>query len=142
MWDRLVDVHETAVEVHGEASLLGSLSVFEAGRPERDVVGVPRSDSVVRVVGGVRLVDHGAHSVLRSISVQDLDLVPVLQVDPAIAALVRDEELDVEAEVAILLLGDDVGGAILAARRGRIVRHEHGAVACRVVDDLPFDRER
>ena len=79
---------------------------------------------------------------LRPVAVQDLNLVAVLEVHAAVAALLRDEELDVETEVAVLLLRDDIGGAVLATRRDWIVGHEDGAIIDGIVDDLPLDRER
>jgi hypothetical protein len=60
-------------------------------------------------------------------AVLDLDLVAVLQVNAAVAALVHHAELHVEAEVAVRLLGHDVRGAVAALGRVRVVRLHHGA---------------
>ena len=48
--DRLVDVDQAAVEVHGHERLLGSLPVLESSRAEREVVRVPCADAVVGIV--------------------------------------------------------------------------------------------
>src|SRR5690606_6270576 len=105
--DRLVGVHLDAVEVHRDKGLLDALAILESGRAERDVVGVPFSDPIVGVVRGWRFVDDSAHPVPCAVAIEDLDLVAVLQVNAAVAARLRDEELDVQTEVAILLFRDD-----------------------------------
>ena len=94
------------------------------------------------MVGRLGLVDDGAHAVLGLVAVEHLDLVAVLQVDAAVAAFVRDEEFDVQAEVAVFLFRDDVRGAVLPAFGGGVIGLHDGAIVDWVVGDLPFDWQR
>lgn len=136
-------MHFFAVEIHGEHGFFYQLAVFEAGGPENDVVGIPLSEAVVRVIGGGFFVDDRRHAVCRRIPVEHLDLVAVLQIDPAVATFFRDQEFDVEPEIAVGFFGHDICGAVFAAGRRRVVGADgRGAVVDGVGHDLPFDGQR
>ena len=92
------------------------------------------------MIGRFGFVDDRAHAVLCFVAVADLNLVAVLQIYPAVAALVHDEKFDVQAEISIRLLRDDVRRTVFAACCGRVIRHEHSSFVDRIIDDLPLDR--
>ena len=140
--DRLLHVDLLSVEIHRDLGLLGQLAVLEAGRAEVDVVGVPLAEAVELLVRRRRLVYHRAHAVRGLVAFLDLDLVAVLEVHAAVALRVHHGELDVQAEVAVGLFGDDVRGAVLAAGGGRIVGHHDRPRVDRIIHDLPLDGHR
>ena len=73
------------------------------------------------------------------VAVEDLDFVSILEIDAAVAAFVGDEEFDVQAEVAVLLLGYYVGCSVFSSCCRGVVAHEDFAGIDGVVDEFPFD---
>jgi len=136
----MVAVDLDAVEIKGDACGLCANAVFEAGRAELYVVGVPMAEAFVGEVGRRSFVDDGAHAVVRSVSVADLDFVTVLEIHAAVAAGFADKELHVQAEIAISFFGHDISGAKFPAVGGAVIGHEDaGAGDDGIGYDLPFD---
>ena len=140
-FDRVVFMHFDSVEEHGDHSRLHKFAILKTSGSEDNVVSVPFSESVVSVVRGFGFVDDGAHSVLGFVAVKHLNFVTVLEIDAAVASGFGDEEFDVQSKVAVLLFGDDVGGAVFAASGGGIVGHQNGTGVNGIADDFPFDRQ-
>src|SRR5207248_9816775 len=84
-------------------------------------------------------VDHRAHTVFGFVAVEDLDFVTILEIHAAVATGLHDQELDVEAEVAVGFFGDDVGRAVFAAVGDAVVGHYAGAAVDGVGNNFPLD---
>ena len=66
----------------------------------------------------------------------------ILQIDATVATGIHDQQLNVQAEIAILFFGHNIGCPESSASGCRIIGHHCRATINRVVDDLPFNRER
>ena len=135
----LIGVGLLAIKINGDERLFRHLAIHEAGGAEGDIVGIPFPGAVVEVIGRVRLIDHRAHAVLGFITIEDLDLEAILQINPAIATFLADEKLDVEAEIPVSFFCDDVCSAIFSAKRDGIITHHGRTLIDGIRHDFPFD---
>ena len=135
-------MHLFSVEIHGQHGFLHSLTVFESCGTKGDIVGVPLSETTISMIRRLAFVDDCCHAVLGLVTVEHLNFVPVLQVDPTIASCLWDEKFNVKSKVSVCLFRDNIGGPVHASCGCRVVG-DHG-VACvhRILADFPLDGER
>ena len=76
------------------------------------------------------------------IAIEDLNLVTILEIHPAVPAGLHDQKLNVQSEIAIHFLRDDVSGTVSATICRTIVGHDHRAWIYGIVYDFPFDGQR
>ena len=66
----------------------------------------------------------------------------ILQIDATVATGIHNHQLNVQAKIAVLFFGHNIGCPESSASGCRIIGHHCCATVNRIVDDFPFNRER
>jgi len=139
--DRLILMHFLAIKVHSEHRFFHALAFFESRRAKNDVVRIPTPQTMIRIIWGLGFIDHRAHSVLGLFAIDNLNFIPILQVNPTVAARLHNQKLNVQPKIAMRSLSHNIRRAILAARRGWIIGADHRAFVQWILHHFPLDRQ-
>src|SRR5687768_9485714 len=118
----MIGMHFLAIEINSSPGFLYELAIFKTRCAEYYIVSIPFSQSVVCVVGRFCLINQRTQAVFGRVSVEDLYLVTVLQINTAVAPLIGDEKFDVCAEIAKFFFRHDIGSPVLTSGGSGVIR--------------------
>ena len=135
-------MHPLAIQVNGRKRLLDHPATGKARRAEHDVVGIPLPDALIHMIRSRRFIDDGAEAMRCPVAITDLNLIPILQIDAAVAARAANPKLNMETEVTINRLGHDIGCAVDTACRRRVICFDTRPAIHRIRNHRPLYRHR